>query len=150
MGNDYEAINVKLNSFYHTEFSSTSIINPLTLEFANRFCVDHLGRFGDIGRGILQIVSKDALSEIQLRLLKEQPHRFNFTAPSSRMITRLLASLVLTNQAKPNRHSSKVFALFISKKGFSTMDIIFSFFSILQTLFFCQISRLKLFVRQKS
>lgn len=150
LGKNFEAIEVKLNSFYHTEFSGTSLIKPLSIRFANEFGVDHLGRFDDSGRGILQILGEDDLGEIQRRLLEEQSHLFNFNAPTSKMITRLLASLILTNQSKPNRYSSKVFYTFISKTERSIMSIIISSFSILQTLFSCQISRLKRFVRQKT
>jgi hypothetical protein len=132
----------KLISFVHQELNFPEMYSPATLKFADYHRIDHLGRFGKRGRGLLNQKVLSELSDLQLHALNFQPSWFNFDSRQPRQSRRKFASLVITTLSKEKNDKSLIYRKFILHNKTNCLDSIRAYLALLNT---CISSYLTLF-----
>jgi hypothetical protein len=76
----------------HVEFNKSINFQKLIFEFAQKYRINHFGRFYRRGMGLIELQSYSNLNEIQRLALDSQICEFNFEEVCERKIKRILAS----------------------------------------------------------
>ena len=109
------SISGKIQNFAHQELNFDELTSSRTHEFADRFQIDHLGRFRVRSRGILKFEDKQELNEVQKKLHDAHPEFFNFSRIKINIFRRLIASMILTYLIEVPCRRKLVFEMYINK-----------------------------------
>jgi hypothetical protein len=95
LGMDSRSISSKLSSFSHTELQGFDEVETSILNLADKYLVDHLGRFQNPTFGLMQALSFHQLPATNMALYEIGRFKFQeFTAP--RVVPRLCTSAFIT------------------------------------------------------
>ena len=111
-----QGIEAKLEGFAHVELNQTILKSKAFLEFVDAFQIDHLGRFEEIGNGLLEYIPEESFNVLQRRLFDMYPDfAVRQKAPYSRK-QRLSASFAVTMIVNQPKRAQDVFNFFITKQ----------------------------------
>jgi beta-1,4-mannosyl-glycoprotein beta-1,4-N-acetylglucosaminyltransferase len=92
----FNDVTKKMNNSAHSDYQQVQELHNLIFLFANRFRVNHFGRFDRKGVGLIQTQSREELNEFQARRLSTSPELFDFSRPQKSFILRFIASYLVT------------------------------------------------------
>jgi hypothetical protein len=96
LSRNWNEVSQKLEDWAHREYSVGDDETEIAIKFSEQYLVDHLGRFNRWGYGLIEVQGISELSEIQRALLEFQPDYFFEPKKTYSKLTRIKASLVLT------------------------------------------------------
>ena len=145
---DAAKLEFKLRSFAHQELNFPEMYSPSTLQFADFYQIDHLGRFQRRGKGLLKTQSKNELSAIQAEALKFEPSWFNFNSPLVSTSQRKFASLIITTIAMNKRHAGILFTKFILGNNKSFLNSSIAYLLLVKTWWGSYLAQIKQIIRK--
>jgi hypothetical protein len=110
-------IELKLKSFAHQELNRFFLYASETLAYADKFQIDHLGRFFTGSRGLIEVKPPHELRGILAHALKFNRDWFNFPEMKPRRAKRLFASLVISCMKEDALGGNTIFDFFIRKQN---------------------------------
>ena len=114
-----EFISSKMQGFAHVELNNRLLFDKKTIEFCDRYQIDHLGRFDRRGFGLLEVVPHKDLRPIQQELFNHADDWFSFRQCGASFYKRLVASLIIYSMIKCTLHQRELFSHFLKDEKVS-------------------------------
>jgi hypothetical protein len=114
----------KLSSFSHTELQGFDEIEMSILSLADRYQVDHLGRFFNPSRGLMRLLRKDELPSTNKSIFHLRSKDF-LESKTPNYFSRITASAIITFLRDKWRSSSAIYEVIFKKmtsKGVSKIS----------------------------
>jgi hypothetical protein len=118
-------IMAKIQSFAHQELNFQEIYSEKTVAFANKYAVNHLGRLDARGFGLLDVIPRNNLTELQEAAYSYNSNWFNFLCVEKKFLLRIYASLILTSLRVDSRLRRKIYNIFVDTSDEGLMRKIF-------------------------
>jgi hypothetical protein len=113
---DARRMQSKLKSFSHEELDRAEIYHQSFLDYCDRFLIDHLGRIDSDSFGLLRQLKYDQLPAISKELYSYNPNFFDFGNRRVSIISRLIASAIVSMIARESFLSRDAFSVVTSKQ----------------------------------